>query len=236
MKKEPVYPNSPLEETIFEIRFPGEPAVECGRDKFFSKIRSKYPKVFIPTVKEFEQALALAPYRFQQEDGQAGVMISLNRFAFFTRKYEGFKNFKKEALRLSNIFMEMFKISKLNRTGLRYINIIPFAREKETIPINDYFMFDINFPKVYPNKFNNISLAFTSATETGSITTIIENRKSEELSQEALSLDFDYSFEDNLEGSKLEGYIEESHEYTKNMFESLITESYRNYLKGETIE
>ncbi|HBI23940.1 MAG: hypothetical protein A2Y48_02650 [Nitrospirae bacterium RIFCSPLOW2_12_42_9] len=235
MKKNPIYPNTPLVETVFEIRFTGEPAVECKRDEFFYKIRSKYPKVYVPKLKEAVQALALEPYHFRSEDDKTGVMIALNRFAFFTKEYKGFNSFKKETLMLMKIFTGMFKITKLNRTGLRYINIIPFARENDIIPVNNYLNFGINFPEVYPKQYNSLSIAFKALTEAGSITTRLENNVSIEGSQEVILLDFDYAKENNLSTSKLEHYLEESHKYTKQMFESLITDTYRSYLKGEAI-
>jgi uncharacterized protein (TIGR04255 family) len=47
-KKNKIYKNAPLLEAIFEIRFPGEPAIECHRDVFFEKVRKIYPKILVP--------------------------------------------------------------------------------------------------------------------------------------------------------------------------------------------
>jgi len=47
-----IYPNSPLIEVIFEIKFPGEPVVECRRDIFYELVREDYPKVLVPSTKK----------------------------------------------------------------------------------------------------------------------------------------------------------------------------------------
>jgi len=38
-KKTEIYKNVPLVETVFEIRFPVELAIECNRDKLYKKIK-----------------------------------------------------------------------------------------------------------------------------------------------------------------------------------------------------
>lgn len=109
----PIYPNSPLVEAVFEIRFPGEPSIECLRHEFFELIRSEYTKVFVPKI-ESGQAPALELYHFKRADDLATVMTAINQFAFSTKKYEGFNLFKEEALRLIALFAQKFKIGKLN--------------------------------------------------------------------------------------------------------------------------
>ncbi len=73
-----IYINSPLIETVFEITFPAEPAIECNRDKFYEKIRKVYSKILIssPNVGTF---VAQSPYRFEREDGAGGVIMSINK-------------------------------------------------------------------------------------------------------------------------------------------------------------
>ena len=66
--KNKIYKNAPLVETVFEIRFPGEPAVECGRDKFYEQIRDTYSRVLVPRSVE-GKAMAVEPYQFEREDG-----------------------------------------------------------------------------------------------------------------------------------------------------------------------
>lgn len=229
-----IYPNAPLVEAVFEIRFPGEPAIECHRDEFFELIRSEYGTVFVPKIKS-GQAPALELYHFKSEDGMKSVMTSINRFAFSTKKYEGFARFKAEALKLIRLFSQKFKIEKLHRTGLRYMNVVPFIREKDSVPLFNYLKVLVKLPPAFPGEFKYLDLAFVSQTTGGSITTRIEPLLAKDETSEAILLDFDFAKEKDLHIRDIEKYIDESHRHTKEMFEQLITDSYRKYLKGETI-
>lgn len=233
-KKNEIYKNAPLVETVFEIRFPGEPAIECNRDKFYEKIRDIYSKVLIP--RSFEgKAMTSEPYKFERVDGNNGIMLSINKMAVYCKKYERFKLFKKEAMRIFSIFGELFKVQKLNRIGLRYINIIPFTREKNIIPLNNYLNIKIDLPKSIPTDFKNLNIIFVSQTEGGSITTRIEPVVSPDQTQEVIILDFDYAKEENLNFGSIDKYLDESHQHTKYLFEELITDDYKKVMRGEVI-
>ncbi|MBI5208221.1 MAG: TIGR04255 family protein [Candidatus Firestonebacteria bacterium] len=233
-QKNDLYINAPLVETVFEIRFPGEPAIECHRDIFFEKVRDIYPKILVPKLIS-GQPIALEPYRFECEDSTYGVMVSLNKFGIYCRKYEGFEKFKDEILKISKIFGELFKIKKLNRTGLRYINIIPFTREDSTIPIKKILNFNINLPENISVNLKNLNIVFESETDGGCITTRIEPAISQDKTQEVIFLDFDYAKEKNLNFNSLEKYLNESHKHTKTFFEELITSDYKKVMKGDII-
>jgi len=233
-KKETTYKNSPLVETVFEIRFPGEPAVECNRDRFYKKVKDVYFSVLVPRSHE-GMAMPLEPYRFEHQDGAGGVMLSLNKMAVYCKKYEGFRAFKKETMRLLTIFGEMYKVKRLNRTGLRYINIIPYSREKGIIPLNKYLNIDVEFPKAIPPDFLNLNAVFVSKAGAGSITTRIGSAISTDGTKEAFILDFDYAREGELDFNLVEKYLAQSHRHTKRLFENLITEDYKRVMRGEVL-
>lgn len=230
-----IYENAPLSETVFEIRFPGEPSIECNRDKFYEEIRSVYSKIFVSNIQGGTIA-AQPPYRFERKDGTGGVIMSINKISFYCKKYEGFKLFKKETMRVFSIFRELFKVEKLNRTGLRYINIIPFTREKNVIPIKNYLNIQIKLPESMSTDFKNFNMIFVSQAKAGSITTHIEPVISDVQTEEAIMLDFDYAKESNLDFGSIEEYLEESHTHTKDLFEGLITDNYRKVMRGEVIK
>ncbi|MCP4986154.1 MAG: TIGR04255 family protein [Colwellia sp.] len=96
-----IYQNAPLVETVFKITFPGEPSVECNRDKFYEEIRSVYSRVLVPSLQGKNNAIPSQPYRFEREDSTNGVIMSINKFALYCKKYEGFKLFKRG---VKNIF------------------------------------------------------------------------------------------------------------------------------------
>jgi len=234
-KKTAIYKNAPLIETVFEIRFPAEPTIECNRDKLYEKIKNIYSKVLVPVAVP-GKATAFEPYRFESADGNNGIMISINKLAFYCKKYEGFNSFKTETIRLFSIFEEIFKIQKLRRAGLRYINIIPFIRENNIIPIENYLNIKIVLPNSITTDFENLSLIFVSQTKGGgSLTTRIESAISNDKKQEGIILDFDYAQEGDLYFSQIDKCLEESHNNTKYIFEQLIADNYKKVMRGEVI-
>ena len=230
-----IYPNSPLVEVIFEIRFPGEPVVECRRDIFYESVRNEYSQVLVPQTKE-GSFVALEPYCFEKKDKSAGVMLAMNKFSFYCRKYPGFAEFKKEFMKLLRGFRRAYpKIDTLTRTGFRYVNIIPFTREDGTLPFNKFLKMSIQAPPSIPPQYENISLAFISRTDSGSITARVETMQSADQKGEAILLDLDYAKERVLNIQSIGKYLEESHSFSRQLFEDLITDDYRAFLRGDTL-
>lgn len=230
-----IYPNSPLVEVIFEIRFPGEPIVECRRDIFYEMVREEYSTVLVPQTKE-GSFVALEPYRFEKKDRSSGIMLSVNKFAFYCRKYPGFGECKKNVTKLIRNFRSAYpKIDKLSRTGFRYVNIIPFTREEGFVPLDRFLNVRLQIPTAIPEKYTNISLGFISKTGGGSITTRVETLLAADQSGEAILLDLDYAKEEGLSIKNINKYMDESHNYSRQLFEDLITDNYRMFLRGETI-
>ena len=229
-----IYPNAPLKETIFEIKFPGEPIVECHRDLLFNEIRDEYPNVLVPKTIT-GKAMSLEPYNFVSDDNKSGFMLSLNTFAYFTKDYKGFSIFKNTVIKYFNIFKELYKIKKIDRTGLRYINIIPFIRnENDIFPINHFLTISLKLPDSIPPNFKELRINFKSKTAGGYITTQILpafNNKNDE----AIILDFDYAKSEDLTMDRLNDYLDESHTHTKKIFKELITKEYLQVMRGEVI-
>ncbi len=233
-KESKIYKNTPLVETVFEIRFPGELAIECNRDKFYEKVRDVYPKLLVPKLSQ-GKAVALEPYRFECNDGTNGIMLAINKISVYCKEYKGFKLFKEEVIRIFSIFEKLFKMQKFNRTGLRYINIIPFTRENGIIPIKNYLNIEIGLPEIIPTDFKNLNMIFVSPTEGSNIITRIESIISQDRTQEAILLDFDYAKYQDLTFEMVDKYLDESHRYTKHLFEGLITDNYKKVMRGEVI-
>ncbi|RLC30196.1 MAG: hypothetical protein DRH37_05890 [Deltaproteobacteria bacterium] len=229
-----VYPNSPLVEVVCEIRFSAELAIECRRNEFYDKIKKEYPAILIPQSGS-NSVNALAPYRFENEDRTAGIMIAIDRFSFFDRDYGGHKRFITEFVRLAKILEETYPIKELKRLGWRYINIIPFSREDKIIPLHRFTSFELKLPEGISEKITNLSTVFISEVEEGTITTRIESIMRSDDQQEALLMDFDFALTERLFLTEIKKYVNKAHKQTREVFESLITDEYREYLRGETI-
>lgn len=223
-----IYKNAPLIEAVFEVRFNPILAIESQRDKFHEKIKDSFPIVSIPKSNH-------DPYIFDKQDRSWSILLSPILIAVSCKKYGGFQLYKKECLRLLAIFGDLFKVEKITRSGLRYVNIIPFTRESGIIPLKTFLNIEVNLPKAVPSTFKAASLIFTSQLEKGSITTRVEPVISPDQSQEALILDFDYAKDTDLNYKNLDSYLEESHTHTKALFEGLITDSYRKIMRGEVV-
>jgi uncharacterized protein (TIGR04255 family) len=53
--------------------------------------------------------------------------------------------------------------------------------------------------------------------------------------EEALLLDFDYFKTEGLRAEKTFNYLEESHTQAKNYFENIITDQYREFIRGRPL-
>jgi len=225
-----VYPNSPLVEVVCEVRFPGELAIECRRDEFYEKIRDRYPTILVPEVGD-----GLAPYRFENEGQTAEIMLAISRFSFHDKKYSGHKRFIKEFNDLVKTISQTYSLKKLARVGWRYINVIPFTREDGIVPLQRFISVNVNLPEGVSDQFENLSMVFISKVPDGTITTRIESIIRSDDQQEALLLDFDFALTEKIAFSTINSCVSRAHEQTRAIFENLITDDYRQYLRGEMI-
>ena len=229
-----IYPNAPLIKVVCEVQFNGNLEIEAKKYIFQQTIQEQYTKLFVPKIEGMDQAVALEPFSFENADRSSGILLSINKFAYFEREYTGHENFIKEFLRLFEILKKIVDIQKINRVGWRYINLIPFTRSNENIPIQDFLNVSVNIPKVNMDAINNFSVVLVSNAGSGQITTKLEPVISNERS-EAILLDFDFAEIENINSENIKDKIDRAHDYTRDLFESMITERYRQYLRGEEI-
>lgn len=233
MTTDEVYPNSPLQEVVLEVRFPGEPAIETHRDEFFEIVREEFPDVLLPFVQP-GQAVALQPYHFRSSDESRSLITALNRFAYVTRRYPGWESYRNEALKWLTKFGEQFRLTRLTRTGLRYINKIPFA-PGPMVPIHRFLNLGLSLGReVKQLRDASLYLVIPSG-EIGSLSVRIGSDQGDP-SRGIMFLDFDFAHEGALKFSDAEALFETSHTETKRFFEELITSEYRAYLEGKEIE
>ena len=228
-----LYKNPPLVESVFEIRFPPELAIECKKDEYYNQIRREFPEINLPLV-DSPEPYPMRNYLFRDNNREKGIQFSVNKCSFHRYKYLGFSLFKEEALHYLGLFAEKFNIRQLHRTGLRYVNHIPILRENGVIPIEKFLNFGYKTPKSIPEAYDYLHTVLFIKLGKGSLRILIQYRKlQDEKETEVIVLDFDYFFERDLEFTKIETYIDESHKYTKQIFEDLITEYYKKIMDME---
>ncbi|MGC8908707.1 MAG: TIGR04255 family protein [Desulfomonilaceae bacterium] len=234
LSPDPRHPNSPLTEVVFEMRFPGETAVECKRHEIQSKIRSDYPHLLVPAARNGIH-LALEPYRFEREDHSAGVMIALNRFSYYSRAYPGFTSFKNECLRLISVFHSVVTIERLNRVGLRHINIIPFVRNDDVLPLKHFLAFAEPMETFFGSELEYVANHVVFPLKNGNMTVRLEVVKDASRNQEAILLDLDHARTKDLTLHEIEGYLEVAHRASSDQFKRIITPRYYEYICGKEV-
>jgi uncharacterized protein (TIGR04255 family) len=230
-----IYPHSPLREVVAEIRFGGEIAIETKRDLFFEKVRDKYPDVYVPQNVPGKSA-ALQAYQFEDPDKERGTALAINRFAFYERSYSGHEAFIGEFLRLANLVSEFYGVDKLNRVGWRYINIIPFVRQRQIIRVGDVLNLALSVGEEPVRKFHDLNLEWVSPADEGVLITRLQSATESPSKQEILKLDFDSFATEELSMGNLRETTTLVHNHARLMFERMITNEYRQYLRGEGIE
>lgn len=229
-----VYPRAPLVEVVFEIRFPGEPAVECRRDELFEFIRREFPKVRVPEASA-QDHFKFRTYQYASDDGAFTVMSGLNTLVYSSKRYTGFAEFKKQLTPIFTFFIERFKLHALRRFGFRYINAIPFSRENGSIPLSKFFKSQLAVSPEIPTELEQCAFMLVQKSGEGHVITRVEGLKHQKAEEEAILLDIDYFREGGLEASKIGEYLEVSHSGAKYFFENIITDQYREFLRGKPL-
>lgn len=231
-----LYPNQPLTDVACEVRFAGEMQVECERYRFWDDIRAAYPNVLVPLAND-GQPLALQHYRFRADDGVRTVSVALNSFAFSESKYSGHKSFIAEFERLIGIFRKTYpRLGKIKRIGWRYINVIPYSRENELVPLRRYLKLEIPLPSKIFDHTSAIDLSWTGKCFDGEVVLHINSLEKKQSKQEGLLVDIDYGqTREGMGWADVVTILKDARSKCRGIFEDLITDDYRQYLKGETV-
>lgn len=225
-----VYPNSPLIEVVFEVRFLAELSIKCNTDKYYSLIKEDLPVISL--------ANTVGPhlYDFISQDGKEIVKVGLDRFSYHAHEYKGgFEQYEARAIQFLEIFLKTYNIPNFIRTGLRYINHIPIVRIGGCIPLSKYLNFGYRLPIVEAaaDKYEQLHTILLLKIGSGKLRILVEYiEKKDLISSEALVLDFDYFLTGQMPAGKVLEYVRDSHSHTKRIFEELITEDYRRVMES----
>jgi len=229
-----IFKNAPLIEAAFEVRFPAELSIENKRAEFHDEIKKEFPNIFVPIVHSGESP-SLKPYEFKDTDSKKIIRFSINSFSFHAQDYSGgFEKFERECLRYVGLFLKYFKITILNRTGLRYVNHIPIIRNEGVIPIKDYLNFGFELPSSISSNPKLFHTVVISRVGDGSLRTLIQSQEVMPNKNEIIILDFDYYYEGNLKADNFPDYLCKSHQHIKeDVFTKLISEKYLKLLEKD---
>ncbi len=236
-KDDEIYPNQPLCDVACEVRFKGEMQVECQRYLFWEEIRSEYPDILVPHAQE-GQAVALQHYKFRNPESGRTVAVALNSLVYSEAKYSGHTSFIAEFDRLIQIFTRLYpNLGRISRVGWRYINVMPFSREDGLVPLSRILQLNISFPGRIFEKTSALNMEWTGKCFGGEVTIKLAAAKQKALpDQEALILDLDIGRTDpDIKWATVREVMEDARAKCRGIFEDMITEEYRSYLRGKTI-
>lgn len=232
----PLYPNQPLVEVAVEVRFAAELLAEAQRPAFQAQVRDEYPRLLLPGA-QGGVAPPFQHYRFEKDDESAGVQIAVNSFSCYSRQYPGASGFISETTRLFGLFWELVPELRINRVGWRYINAIPFIRESVSIPLSNYFTQDSIFGTGIHDNYTQVSLKAVYGDDPDAVSVRLGSAvAAASPEEEALILDIDCSVTAIKDGSHVPKAVSDLHDRARGVFEEIISEQYRCFLRGDDDE
>jgi uncharacterized protein (TIGR04255 family) len=234
---EEIYPRQPLTDVACEVRFKGDMAVECQRHLFWEKIRGEYPDIYVPFAQE-GQAFALQHYKFRNSEKSRTVSVALNSLGYSEPKYSGHKSFIQEFSRLAGIFSETYPgIKHITRIGWRYINVMPYSREGSIVPLTRFVKFDVSLPSAIFQSTTALDFQWNGKCLDGDVTIRLAAAQAKAGSeQEALILDIDFGqTRADMAWKDAQSILEDARSKSRGIFEGLITDDYREYLRGKSL-
>ena len=128
------FPNPPVKEVAYEIRFPPDLRILAELYRYQQTIKDKLPKV--GKVHGFEISLPggipsylEGPWLFEDSEDNLQAKITMNSFAVTSRKHKTFDRFYPQLKDLTERFIKTYSIPSITRVGLRYINDITLGSD-----------------------------------------------------------------------------------------------------------
>lgn len=223
------YKLSPLREAVVEFRFPADLVIESHRDSFFEFCKKEFPEIYLPNPPQ-----PIQQYRFTSPDGKRTVISAINMLAYATQTYTRFGEFKSVTFRLADFFINNFRIPRLKRLGMRYVNCFPIPRAGGLVPIQDLLNLRVLFPGETHTQLSNLSLIIEKQIDNWTLISRINT--GQDNGQSAIMVDFDCYLEKDLDIKRFPEYMDTGHTHIKKIFEAMVTDSYKKVMKGEVIQ
>ena len=166
------------------------------------------------------------------------MAVALNSLVFSEARYTGHKSFIEQCCRIIKIFRETFPdVGAITRVGWRYINVIPFSREDGVVPVGRFLKLQVPFPSDMFRSTSTLELNWSGKCFGGEVILKLAAAKQKSLpEQEALLLDIDFGrLGSTITWSSVTEVIQEARKTCRGIFEDLITDDYRSYLRGKAI-
>lgn len=130
-----VFPNSPLREVAFEVRFTPRLRVPAELWRLQDQLVNEYPEVGKESSLQ-ANANVLEIAVFQNRSESRVIRVSHQNLIIAFTRYVRFNDFKSEVLKQTELFCSTFEIDAFTRIGLRYVNEIGLpSAEPSSLPI-----------------------------------------------------------------------------------------------------
>lgn len=217
-------------QAVLEIRYPASLSVDCRKDKFYEQISGQFPVIKLPELSPLEPYLA-QPISYYSQDETKNLFASATKFSYVTRAYRQYKDFKSEAMPIVENFIEAYKIKKIARIGLRYINHIGTISKKAGIDYGQVLDISFKVPSsIRLGSLKDFQTVFVCNFENnGTIRTLIGSAKQagpDNVPQDIIVIDNDISFAGSLEPASLSGLSDKAHEEAERIFVELMRKEY----------
>jgi uncharacterized protein (TIGR04255 family) len=137
----------PLSEVAFEVNFHNLFAVETGIAEYQRRVESVYPTsvgeyvVRLPPSVAFgkptrQENTSLKPLRsfvFQNPTAARTIRVSVVNFTLLVTDYLHFEDYKRSLIAALSPAIEIFQLQRVERMGLRYVNLIPIPKEQAEV-------------------------------------------------------------------------------------------------------
>jgi uncharacterized protein (TIGR04255 family) len=156
-----VFPNHPLREVAFEIRFPMNLRILPEIYRFQEELGSEYT-LYGREESVAPNSLIVVNFVFHNQNTGLQVKVWEDKLAIITSKYENFEAFSKEVATRSQSFCLLYKIERLDRIGLRYVNNLMLPEGDDIRTLVKYVKPYFNLPPsdaVQPLQFRTETLA-----------------------------------------------------------------------------
>ena len=236
----PLYPNQPICEVATEARFLGDLKIDQIRAPFQKKINEDYPTLKVPAALQ-GVAPSLQPIRFESSLGDSAVQLAINSISYVSKNYRGYEEFLNAFVLATQPFFDLIPEIHVTRVGWRYINRINFTREDGLLPLYRIFKQNDLFGTALICELEEVSYKAVAPKGDSRLSVKVEASHSlNDSTEEAILLDIDaFQVMDPpvvMNGENVILSVKAMHDVARATFESLITDGYREFLKGDDNE
>ena len=227
MSKGPKYPNQQLQSVTFETFFRGRLDAPTRMGDVQREFESRLPDLFVPTVKTGEP-LALRPFQLRDTASTRSLAISFNQASFVAFDYPGFESFRDESLEVVERTLEVMGVDELTRVAYVYDNAIEIpARDNGVMPLD--LILKLDFPEwMGRDGFAQLDLEWKRPHSTGAVMGKLFQER--EGPVPVLRLFLRAEAEPGGARGDLRKQIEATHSLASGMFDSVITDRFRDFL------